>query len=141
MADFEVKLTGLKETQNVLYSYSQQLGDKVVIAALTLGARAFVRQAKANAPVRTGRLRRAIYVKRSRIYNGKRDTGKIGVFVSVRQGRKRDDQKGAWYRHIVEKKVGFMRSAFDSQKQKAVEVAVAAFLRGSESVKKRLGLK
>lgn len=88
MNDFEVKVHGLKETQKALYSYSQQLGDKVVIDSLKQGARIVQRAAKAAAPVRTGRLKRAIVVKKSKIHNGKRRSDMIGVFLTILSGKK-----------------------------------------------------
>lgn len=101
MSDFEIKVTGLKETQKALYSYSQQLGDKVVIDSLKQGARIVQRAAKAAAPVRTGRLKRAIVVKKSKIYNGKRRSDMIGVFLTILQGR-RYGNRDAFYGRFQE---------------------------------------
>jgi HK97 gp10 family phage protein len=101
VADFEIKVTGLKEVQKSLYQYSQQLGDKVVMDALRLGARFMQARAKSNAPKLTGRLRRGIVVKKSKIYNGKRNET-LGVFLTLRKGRGRADTKDAFYGRFIE---------------------------------------
>lgn len=85
---FEIKITGLQKVNQALYSYSQKLGDKVVIDSLRLGARLVQRAARAAAPKKTGRLRRGIVVKKSRIFNGKFNTDKIGVYLTIKSGRK-----------------------------------------------------
>lgn len=101
MDDFQVKVTGLKEAQKALYSYSQQLGDKVVIDSLKQGARIVQRAAKAAAPLRTGRLKRAIVIKKSKIYNGKRRSDMIGVFLTILSG-KRYGKRDAYYGRFQE---------------------------------------
>lgn len=101
MDEFAVKVTGLKEAQKALYSYSQQLGDKVVIDSLKQGARIIQRAAKAAAPVRTGRLKRAIVIKKSKIYNGKRRSDMIGVYLTILQG-KRYGTRDAFYGRFQE---------------------------------------
>jgi HK97 gp10 family phage protein len=101
VADFELKVTGLREVQRSLYSYSQQLGDKVVIQALLEGARFMQKRARANAPKRTGRLRRGIVVRKSKINNGKRRE-LLGVYMTLRKGRGRADKNDAFYGRFVE---------------------------------------
>lgn len=147
MADFEMKITGLKEVQKALYSYSQQLGDKVVVSALSTGAKPMLKQARLNAPVRTGRLRKAIYMKKSKLYNGKRNAN-VGVYISVRSGKKR----GAYYAGMIEngwkdrggkRHAGrqFIHRAFLFKREEAVRIAVAAFHLGADIVKRKVGLK
>lgn len=101
MADFEIKVSGLKEFQKSLYSFSQQLGDKVVLDALRLGARAMQAKARAGAPRLTGRLRRGIVVKKSKINNGKRNET-LGVYLTLRTGKGRKDPKDAFYGRFIE---------------------------------------
>lgn len=101
MADFEIKVSGLREVQKSLYQYSQQLGDKVVIDALKLGARAMQAKARAGAPKLTGRLRRGIVVKKSKINNGKRKET-LGVYLTLRKGKGRKDPKDAFYGRFLE---------------------------------------
>lgn len=95
--EFSIEIKGLKELNAALYSYSQQLGDKVVLASLMQGARVVQRAAKAAAPVRTGRLRRGIVVRKSRIYDGKKTPDKIGVYLTLRAGKGKADPKDAFY--------------------------------------------
>jgi HK97 gp10 family phage protein len=94
VADFEIKVSGLKEVQKSLYQYSQQLGDRVVIAALREGAKLMQKNARANAPKKKGVLRKGIVVKNSKINNGKRKET-IGVFLTLKKGKKlvNDDGK------------------------------------------------
>lgn len=151
MSDFEIKVTGLKETQKALYAFSQQLGDRVVVKALTNGARLMQRQAKANAPVRTGNLRRGIVVKKSKIYNGKRTLNKLGVFLTLRKGKKygpRDAyygvfQEGGWTDRAGKKHAGrkFMESAFTTTKERAADLIVRSAKAGAEVVARRTGFK
>jgi HK97 gp10 family phage protein len=101
VADFEMKVSGLKEVQRSLYAFSQQLGDKVVIDALRLGARAMQAKARAGAPKLTGRLRRGIVVKKSKINNGKRKEA-LGVYLTIRTGKGRKDPKDAFYGRFIE---------------------------------------
>jgi HK97 gp10 family phage protein len=97
----ELKVTGLREVQRSLYAYSQQLGDKVVIQALLEGARFMQKRARANAPKLTGRLRRGIVVRKSKINNGKRSE-LLGVYMTLRKGRGKADPKDAFYGRFVE---------------------------------------
>lgn len=101
MSDFEIKVSGLREVQKSLYAYSQQLGDKVVLDALRLGARAMQAKARAGAPKLTGRLRRGIVVKKSKIHNGKRNET-IGVYLTLQKGKGRKDPKDAFYGRFIE---------------------------------------
>jgi HK97 gp10 family phage protein len=178
VSDFELKVSGLKEVQRSLYSYSRQLGDKVVFQALLEGAKLMQKKARANAPKKTGRLRRGIIVKKSRINNGKRND-LLGVYMTLRTGKGKADPKDAFYGRFQEdgwnvkgasrtskgqraeivarfgKRTGrktlpgnrdipgkkFMRNAFDSTKEASAQLIIAATERGSEILKRRLGLK
>lgn len=96
MSDFELKITGLKEVQKSLYAFSQQLGDRVVRNALREGAKVVQKIAKSNAPVRTGRLKRSIVIRNSKINNGKRSE-EIGVYLTVNTKK-----NGAYYGRFIE---------------------------------------
>jgi len=146
-----LQVRGLKEAEKAIYSYSKRMGDKVVLSALTNAARLFNRQAKKNAPIRTGRLRKAIQTRKSRIYNGRRNS-KIGVYIRANPGKNRRDTKGAFYAGFVEdgwtdrgghKHTGkkYIQKAFEAQRSAAIHVATSAIFAGSELIKRRLGLK
>lgn len=151
MAEFEVRITGIKEAQRKLYAYSQQMGDRVVIRALTNGARLLQKQAQANAPKRTGKLRRQILVRKSKYNNGRRNINTLGVYITIK--RPKGIQSGrAYYGNALEygwrDKSGkkqparaFMGRAFDSSKQRAADIAVASILIGANTVAARTGLK
>lgn len=152
MADaFEIKITGLKEVQKALYSYSQQLGDKVVIAALTQGARLVQRAAKTRAPVITGRLKRGIVVRKSKINNGRRRE-LIGVYMTLRKGKGKKDPKDAFYGSFIEDGFTarggrvisgkeFIKGAFRGTRDAAVRLIVQSAERGAEIVKRKVGLR
>jgi len=97
MADgVEIRITGLEEVRKALFSYSQQLGDRVVMAAVLAGAKFIQRAVKRAAPKKTGRLARSIFVKRSKINSTKRGD-KVGVFVAIRRGKGRADPRDGFY--------------------------------------------
>lgn len=153
MADgITIEIKGLRETQRALFAYSQQLGDRVVIAALTQGARLVQRAAKARAPVLTGRLKRGIVVRKSKIYSARRGGNTLGVYLSLRKGRGKKDPKDAFYGRFIEdgftakggKKIPgkrFIQSALASTQEAAVQLIVQSAERGAEIVKRKVGLK
>lgn len=98
-----IEVKGLKEVQKALYSYSQQLGDRVVLAALRQGANLVRKAAAANAPRgKTGALKKSLSVKRSKIHRGKLSGDLIGVYLTIRKGRGRKDPKDAFYGRWIE---------------------------------------
>lgn len=145
--DVTVSLTGLKEAQRALYAYSRQLGDRVVLASLRQGANLVLRQARANAPVRTGLMKRALVVKRSKIYNGRRMENILGLYLSLRKGPAYYGkfQESGWRagskntRQIPGKR--FVQRAFQSQQDAAARLISQSALRGAEIVARRTGLK
>jgi HK97 gp10 family phage protein len=87
MADTTIRVSGLREAQKALYSYSQQLGDFVVYKALRAGANIVRDAAREKAPEgETGKLKRGIVVMKSRINNG-RKSPLLGVTVTIRKGK------------------------------------------------------
>lgn len=94
---FEIKVTGLKEVQKALYSFSQKLGDRIVIASLQQGANLVKRAAKNSAPRKSGRLRSAIVVRKSRIHSGRLSGDMIGVYLTIRTGKGKKDPKDGFY--------------------------------------------
>ncbi len=91
MADaFTIKITGLKETQAILYKYSQKLGDAVVYKSLRAGAMIVLREARANAPLgKSGKLKRGIVIMKSKVNNGRFSDGLLGVNITIR--KRKDD--------------------------------------------------
>ncbi len=82
-----IGIKGIKEVEAALYSYSQQLGDRVVLRALRLGANFMKTAVSAVAPSKTGRLRRGFRVYRSKIHSGKTSTDAIGVYLTLKRGK------------------------------------------------------
>lgn len=99
---FSLTVSGLPEINKALYAYSQQLGDKVVLASLREGAKLVQRQARAAAPRKSGRLARAIVVKTSKLHSAKRG-GMLGVYLTIRTGKGKADPKDGFYGRWQEK--------------------------------------
>ena len=97
-----IEVRGLKEVQKALYSYSQQLGDRVILAALRQGANLVKKAAVANAPKNTGALKKSLRVSRSKIHRGKMSGDMIGVYLTIRKGGGRKDPKDAFYGRWIE---------------------------------------
>src|SRR5688500_14553958 len=91
MTDITITITGLREVQKRLYSYSQRVGDRVVLGSLRVGANHIKKAAQANAPVKTGLLRRkGIVVRNSKIHRGRSSTDMIGVYLTIAAKKKTD---------------------------------------------------
>jgi hypothetical protein len=88
MSNDVITISGLLEVQKNLYAYSQQLGDRVVRAALRQGANYVLKGIRQLVPVKTGLLkRRGFRVSNSRIHNGWASDDLIGVYISLRKGK------------------------------------------------------
>ena len=118
-----IEVKGLREVQKALYSYSQQLGDRVIMAALRQGANLVKKAVVAAAPDKTGALKKSFRVSRSKIHRGKLSGDMIGVYLTIRKGRGRKDPKDAFYGRWIEsgwnvrgKKMskGFVKRIFSS---------------------------
>lgn len=68
--------------------------DKALQAASLYAAKGMVKPVRNAAPRRTGRLKRAIWANPVM-------KNKPGAYVGIRAGKKRTDEKGAYYRYIV----------------------------------------
>lgn len=146
MTEEVIRVTGLKEAQQALYGYSQQMGDRVVVMALRTGANHMRKVIQANVPVRTGKLRRGFRVSRSKIYNGRRSADVIGVFLTLRKGKDApfygrfvNDGWRAGKRQIEGQ--GFVQKAYESARTVSADLIVRNALAGAEAVKRRVGLK
>jgi HK97 gp10 family phage protein len=140
-----ITVTGLREVQRQLYSYSQQLGDRVVLGALRQGANVVKKAAQDNAPIKTGKLKRGIRVTRSKIHRGKSSKDMIGVYLSIRKGkggpfygRFQEDGWKAGKRIVPGKK--FVDRAFNTKKEEAVSVIVRAATSAAEVLARKAGL-
>jgi HK97 gp10 family phage protein len=151
-SDYSIEITGIKELNKSLYAFSRKLGDKVVIDSMKQGARLVQRQAKRNAPKRTGMLRRGIVVRKSKIHNGRRRPT-IGVYLGLRKGKGKDDPKDAFYGRFIEdgfkprgksnrvKGRKFIKNAFRQQKNNAVRLIIASARRGADIIAAKMGLR
>lgn len=99
--ELSLRIRGIAEIQRALYQFNARLGERVTRLAMRKGANYMLKQVRAAAPVKTGRLKKAIRVKNSRI-NTLRKNGNVGVYLTVNPGKNRNDPKGAWYGKFVE---------------------------------------
>jgi HK97 gp10 family phage protein len=80
------ELLGIPEFKRALSQLALDLRKKVIRKALRAGAKVVQAQAKANAPVRTGLMRRRIVVMASKLRKAAR--GEVGVYLTVRATKK-----------------------------------------------------
>lgn len=120
-----VKITGLKEIADAL----RGLGPDIVRNALRSGVRAAAKLVKddaaARVPVKTGMLKKSIYIKQIREESG---ATQQTFFVGARSGKKyRKRGQDAYYWRFIEFGTAklparpFLRPAFDAKKGPAVE--------------------
>ena len=158
---FEINVKGVAELQRAIYKYNAKLGERVTRAALRAGANVMLKQIRNSAPVKTGRLKKAIKLKNSRI-NRINKNGKIGLYITVSKGKNRKDPRGAYYAKWVEagynrgsKRIGkrtrkggvrvegkhFVRDSFEQTKQQAAAIIIRASELGARRIAGELGFK
>ena len=150
MIDETITITGLREVQKSLYSYSQQLGDRVVLGALRQGAnlirKAVIREMDASGiKSRTGKLKKGFVVKRSKIHRGRLSTDMIGLYLALRKGktapfygRFQNDGFRAGKTKVPGKH--FIQKAFNSNKENAVRLIVADAEAGAALLARKVGM-
>lgn len=153
-------ISGIRETQKALYSYSQKLGDRVVVGALREGAKVTLKHIRASAPVYKGperkgvikgTLKKGFAVRKSKIHSGKQ-SATIGVYIALKKakggttGRNPKDpfygkfQEHGWRAGKKKRRVRglkFISRAFHGTKTKAVQVIEKSVKAGAEIVKQR----
>lgn len=119
-----VQVMGLKEVEKKMRSLGPDIARKALRGALAAGAKVIKQDVIARAPVDTGRVRRAVYVKRMT----KTGPLKENFIVGVRNGKelqKRD--LDAWYWKFSEfgtkfmSRQSFVAPAFESKKNAALD--------------------
>jgi HK97 gp10 family phage protein len=144
-----ITISGLAETQRAIHAYSAKLSAQISRLALRQGANFMLKQIRAAAPVKTGRLKRAIKIKNSKINRIKKN-GKIGVYIAIDPGKKRNDPKGCFYGKFVEggyrRRGGtvegkhFIRRTYHANKERALQLTVAAAEMAANRIASGLGL-
>ena len=126
------KIEGLAELRQKLLTLPKELQKGPLRSAVSAGAKVIQDKAKALAAEDTGTLKRAIYRTRSRsMSSAVQETAIVGVRYGKRFRRRNLD---AWYWRFLEfgtSKMAarpFLRPAFDTSKEKAVEVLKAKLL-------------
>ncbi len=119
-----VKITGLKELEKKMLALGPKIGRKALKGALVAGAKEIKKEARALAPMKTGRLRRAMYIKTM----SKPNPFKENVIFGVRHGRKMSKKDlDAYYWTFLEfgtkfiKKMSFVQIAFQRAQKKALD--------------------
>jgi HK97 gp10 family phage protein len=123
------KVTGLAELERKMIALGPKIALKALRGALVSGASQIKQDAIARAPRATGRLKRAILIKRM----NKSNPFSERVIVGVRHGKKEQKRdRDAYYWGFIEfgfkdrsgKQIAgksFIRSAFESKKEKALD--------------------
>lgn len=146
----QLKITGLGDVKASLKALPPHLSNKIIQRALVAALRPMARQAKRNAPRLTGRLRRSIVVRRSKIH--KPGTKMIGAYVTARRGAKRDDPRGAYYAGMVEaghrtrggsvvQGQRYMARAYQQQRQTCLRLGIALLEAGVRAAARSLRLR
>lgn len=140
-----ITVHGLKEVQKKLYSYSQQLGDRVVYGALRQGANLVRRAIQKEVPVRTGKLKKSFIVSRSKIHRGRLSTDMIGLYLTIRKGK-----NSAYYGRFINdgwqagktKVQGkhFMEKAFEANKEASARLIIRTATAGASLLARKVGL-
>lgn len=121
--EFDFKVEGFREMSNVLKKLDRDVERKLGLSALRSGARKILAEAKRRVRKKTRRLEKAIIIKalpkKSKV---------IQLAIGVKRGKKRNDETGAWYGHLIEFGTKFMpakpylRPALDSRHKEAIRV-------------------
>lgn len=143
MTAITLKVDGLKELQRALDSLPKEIQGRPLKSAVSAGAKVILDEAISKAPVgETGNLRKSLYRYRSRSQSTK---GKETYLVGVRKGKgiygntrlnrrmgrvgkKYTTQGEAYYWRFIEFGTSkmpahpFLRPAFESQKERAVQI-------------------
>lgn len=154
-----ITVNGLADAKRALEALTKDLRNRVVRGALRDAAKPIVQQAKANAPVRTGLVKRRITVNASRLR--KKARGEIGVYIRPRatalaRRTKLRSQDPFYYKfqeagfhatgrsklknsrnaRFIEGKA-FLGSAFESRRQSALAIFQAAIKRRIDEANRR----
>lgn len=155
MAD-EVKIVGMRELYEALSTkIPRNMEAKVLQKALAAGTAVTLKQARRNAPKDTGVLRRALFAKRSRF--GQSPTMEVRI-IGVRKGKKaQKNNRDAYYARWIEyghrartskrfpgppvfvPAQPFLRPAFESTKNQALQAILAKLPDAIEDAKRKSG--
>lgn len=133
--DLRVKITGFANVDKKLADLEKKVATKVIRQAMRKAAKPVLEAAINNAPVgETGELKKNIKIKA-----GKRSRYKTTLKVQTGEG----DYKGdTFYASFVEfgsesqPAQGFMRRAYDSESEKAKQIAISEIIKGLNNLKK-----
>jgi HK97 gp10 family phage protein len=128
-----MRVAGLKELADRMRALGPDINRKVLRSAVGAAAGLIRDQAKATNPDDTGRTDRALYAK---FIKEKSSNHQVTYYVGVRSGKgERKKDRDAWYWRFIEFGTAklaarpFLRPAFESQKQKALDLIAARIAR------------
>jgi len=123
MPNVSIQITGLKELEKKLIELGPKVARKAIKGALVAAAREVKKEAFSLAPVKTGRLRKAMYIKTMT----KPNPFKENVIFGVRHGKKLQKRGlDAYYWTFQEfgtkfvKGIHFVEEAFKRSKERAL---------------------
>lgn len=127
-----VHITGLKELEKKMIELGPKIGRKALKSALVAGGAVIRQEARALAPAKTGRLRRAMFIKSMT----KPNPFKENVIFGVRHGKKMskrdlDAYYWTWQNFGTKfiKKISFIEIAFQKTQMRALEKIKAVLTR------------
>lgn len=138
----EIRIEGLRELRANLLKLTDRTAKNVLNRAVNAGARIIRDEAKQNAPVDSGKLKRNIITAKRRA-----PKGSANFVVTVREKGKADDPKNAFYARFLEfgtakfPAAPFMAPAFENKKREAIQAIGKALGEGIEAEAKKEGVR
>lgn len=133
----KVSVEGLEELREQFSALSDRMQAKALRDAMRGAARPVVQEARARAPVRTGRLRRNIIAK---VFSGPKT---VTAIIGFRAEGKRGDVRNAFYGMFLELGTSRMtarpmlRPALDAKGGEAVSLFAAALRKAIEAITRK----
>lgn len=120
----QCQITGLRELETKMIALGPKLGMQAMRSALNAGAQTIKKDVQARAPFNTGKMKKNVYVTRSRSESG---PTQMTYIVGIRSGKKEEIKgRDAFYWRFLEfgtKFIAarpFLRPAFESKKHEAL---------------------
>lgn len=132
MANAAIIVTGIKDIDRRLKTLLPRLQKKVIRQGMRAGLKVIAAEVKANAPVDTGRMKKAVQVRA--VKSRKRGSIALEVRISGKvAGLIKPGRNPVFYPAIVEYKFRqFMKRAFNSKGEAARQVTINAIRMGIE---------
>lgn len=142
----QIKIEGERDIKRAMDGISKHMKKTVLNKAMATGTKLVQQEMKNAAPVRTGRLKKAIKIRVSKL-NTKKGRGEYGWYIKIYQGKKRSDTRGAWYGIFVDggtkyqRAQAFMSRSYRNRARQAAKLIAEAMYRGLDIAKRKAGLR